>query len=64
MQKRVLIFSLAYFPDLIGGAEIAVKEITDRITNIEYQFDMITWRSNKQLPKVDKSAANIVSAFC
>ena len=64
MQKRVLIFSLAYFPDLIGGAEIAVKEITDRITNIEYQFDMITWRSNNQLPKVDKSAANIVSAFC
>jgi glycosyltransferase involved in cell wall biosynthesis len=54
MQKRVLIFSLAYFPDLIGGAEIAVKEITDRITNSEYQFDMITWRSNNQLPKVEK----------
>jgi glycosyltransferase involved in cell wall biosynthesis len=54
MQKRVLIFSLAYFPDLIGGAEIAVKEITDRITNNEYQFDMITWRSNNQLPKVEK----------
>jgi glycosyltransferase involved in cell wall biosynthesis len=54
MQKRVLIFSLAYFPDLIGGAEIAVKEITDRITNSEYQFDMITWRSNSQLPKVEK----------
>jgi len=54
MQKRVLIFSLAYFPDLIGGAEIAVKEITDRINNSEYQFDMITWRSNNQLPKVEK----------
>jgi glycosyltransferase involved in cell wall biosynthesis len=54
MQKRVLIFSLAYFPDLIGGAEIAVKEITDRITNSAYQFDMITWRSNSQLPKVEK----------
>lgn len=50
----MLIFSLAYFPDLIGGAEIAVKEITDRITNSEYQFDMITWRSNNQLPKVEK----------
>lgn len=50
----MLIFSLAYFPDLIGGAEIAVKEITDRITNNEYQFDMITWRSNNQLPKVEK----------
>jgi glycosyltransferase involved in cell wall biosynthesis len=54
MQKRVLIFSLAYFPDLIGGAEIAVKEITDRMNTVDYQFDMITWRSNNQLSKVEK----------
>ncbi|MDQ3014282.1 MAG: glycosyltransferase family 4 protein [bacterium] len=38
-MKRFLIFSVAYHP-FVGGAEIAVKEITDRITNI--QFDMIT----------------------
>lgn len=37
--KRVLIFSLAYYP-VEGGAEIAVKEITDRISDIE--FDVIT----------------------
>lgn len=50
----MLIFSLAYFPDLIGGAEIAVKEITDRMNTVDYQFDMITWRSNNQLSKVEK----------
>jgi glycosyltransferase involved in cell wall biosynthesis len=36
---KVLIFSLAYLP-FVGGAEIAIKEITDRLTDIE--FDMIT----------------------
>src|SRR3989344_5562318 len=36
---KVLIFSLAYMP-FIGGAELAAKEITDRISGID--FDMIT----------------------
>ena len=36
---KVLIFSLTYHP-FIGGAEVAVKEITDRISDIS--FDMIT----------------------
>lgn len=36
---KVLIFSTAYLP-LVGGAEVAVKEITDRIGGFE--FDMIT----------------------
>lgn len=43
-SKRVLIFSLAYFP-LVGGAEVAVKEITDRL--LDTQFDMITMRFDK-----------------
>jgi len=48
-SKRILIFSLAYHP-MVGGAEIAVKEITDRIPDIE--FDMITMRFDKiDLPK-------------
>ena len=38
-MKRVLIFSLAYFPH-VGGAEIAIKEITDRTEDIE--FHMLT----------------------
>ena len=36
---RVLVLSLAYLP-FIGGAELAVKEITDRLGDIE--FDMLT----------------------
>ncbi|MDD5290745.1 MAG: glycosyltransferase family 4 protein [Patescibacteria group bacterium] len=49
--KRVLIFSTAYFP-FVGGAEVAVKEITDRISDIE--FDMVTARMNVKLPKFER----------
>ncbi|HET9641454.1 MAG TPA: glycosyltransferase family 4 protein, partial [Candidatus Paceibacterota bacterium] len=38
-MKRVLIFSLAYFPH-VGGAEVAIKEITDRLSDTE--FHMLT----------------------
>jgi glycosyltransferase involved in cell wall biosynthesis len=38
-MKRILIFSLAYVPH-VGGAEVALKEITDRISDIE--FHMLT----------------------
>ena len=41
---RALIFSLSYFP-LVGGAEIAVKELTDRLPEVE--FDMVTLRFNR-----------------
>jgi len=40
-MKCVLIFSLAYYPH-VGGAEVALKEITDRIQDIE--FHMVTLR--------------------
>ncbi|MDD5032771.1 MAG: glycosyltransferase family 4 protein [Candidatus Pacebacteria bacterium] len=43
MKPKILIFSLAYSP-LWGGAEIAVKEITDRIADAE--FFMITKKFN------------------
>lgn len=42
MSKKALIFSLAYYPHLVGGAEVAVKEITDRISPAEIEFDMVT----------------------
>ncbi|MDP2650982.1 MAG: hypothetical protein Q8O98_00140 [bacterium] len=45
-KKKALIFSLAYYPHLVGGAEIAVKEITDRIGDVE--FDMITLYAGKE----------------
>jgi len=51
MNKRVLIFSTAYFP-YIGGAEVAVREITNRINDVE--FVMITARLDKNLPVKEK----------
>lgn len=46
MNKRVLIFSTAYLP-LIGGAELAVKELTDRLN--DFDFDLITAKINPKL---------------
>lgn len=51
-MKRVLIFSLAYYPTFVGGAEVAIKEITDRITDIE--FHMITQRFDSTQPAEEK----------
>ncbi len=51
-RKKVLIFSLAYFPKHVGGAEVSVKEITDRIPDIE--FHMVTNRFDSTLPRVEK----------
>jgi len=53
MKKRVLIFSLTYHP-YVGGAELAIKEITDRMPASEYEFDMLTLRFDKNLPKVER----------
>ncbi|MDO8552896.1 MAG: glycosyltransferase family 4 protein [bacterium] len=52
-KKRILIFSLTYHP-FIGGAELAIKEITDRIPASEYEFDMITLRFDKNLPEIER----------
>lgn len=52
-MKRVLIFSLAYIP-FVGGAELAVKEITDRLDPAELEFHMITLRFDSDLPRVEK----------
>ncbi|MBI3671480.1 glycosyltransferase family 4 protein [Candidatus Azambacteria bacterium] len=52
MKKKILIFSLAYYPDHVGGAEVAIKEITDRIPEID--FDMVALRFDSNLPKVEK----------
>lgn len=41
LMKKILIFSLAYYPHPhVGGAEVALKEITDRIHDRE--FHMLT----------------------
>jgi glycosyltransferase involved in cell wall biosynthesis len=50
---RVLIFSLSYLP-LVGGAELAVKDITDRIEPAEIEFDMVTLRFSRAHPKFER----------
>lgn len=50
-MKRILIFSLAYTP-FIGGAEVAIKEISSRVSDTE--FDMVTLRFDRSLSRVEK----------
>lgn len=54
MKPRILIFSVAYEP-LVGGAELAVRNITDRLSS--YDFDLITCRfarKHKAYEKIGK----------
>ena len=50
-MKRILIFSLVYYPKY-SGAEIAVKEITDRLKDME--FHMVTMRFDPHLSRTEK----------
>lgn len=50
-KKKILLFSTAYLP-LIGGSELAIKNITDRLP--DFQFDLITARFKRQYPKFEK----------
>ncbi len=51
-KKRILIFSFAYDPH-IGGAEVAVKEITDRLGS-DLLFDMVTYRFSNRDKEEEK----------
>jgi glycosyltransferase involved in cell wall biosynthesis len=51
MSKRVLIFSPDYHP-LMSGAEIAVKEITDRLP--DWKFDLVCARRMSGLPSSER----------
>ncbi len=55
-KRKILIFSLSYYP-YVGGAEVAVKEITDRVSDIE--FHLITARLDGNLPR-DEVMGNVV----
>lgn len=66
-MKRVLIFSTAYLP-LVGGAEVAIKEITDRLGpsrrqgnffhsptfSPTFKFDLITAKLRPGLPREEQ----------
>ncbi len=54
MPRRILVFSLNYYPRFIGGAEIAIKEITDRIDPRVIEFHMITLRFDSTLPRIER----------
>ncbi|HRZ30048.1 MAG TPA: glycosyltransferase family 4 protein [Candidatus Paceibacterota bacterium] len=51
MVKKVLIYSTAYFP-MVGGAEVAIKEITDRLP--DFNFILVTARLSRAYSKKEK----------
>lgn len=51
-KRKILIFSTAYYP-FVGGAEIAIKEITDRLVG-DFDFDLITARLSPTLKSVER----------
>ena len=54
MPKKVLIFSLAYYPSYVSGAEAAIKEITDRISPEEISFHLIALHFDKTVPRRER----------
>lgn len=60
MSQKILIFSLAYYPSFVSGAEAAVKEITDRIAPADITFHMITLRFEPNAPAIEQIGNVIV----
>jgi glycosyltransferase involved in cell wall biosynthesis len=52
--KRILIFSLAYYPSHVSGAEASVREITDRIACGDIEFELITFWFDRAQPKEER----------
>jgi glycosyltransferase involved in cell wall biosynthesis len=50
-MKRILIFSLAYYPSFVSGAEAAIKEITDRIDPADIEFHIVTLLFESTAPR-------------
>jgi glycosyltransferase involved in cell wall biosynthesis len=51
-MKRILIFSLAYYP-FVGGDGVAIKEITKRISPQDIEFHMVTLRFDSTIPQFE-----------
>ena len=56
IQKRVIVFSTAFFP-LVGGAEVALKEIMARLTSIH--FDVVCAKIQPGLKSTEQFAENV-----
>ncbi len=54
MKNRILIFSTSYLP-YVGGAELAIKNITDRLP--PFQFDLVTARFSRKNPSFERIGA-------
>jgi glycosyltransferase involved in cell wall biosynthesis len=54
MTRRILIFSLAYYPSHVSGAETAIKDTTDRIDPTDIQFELITLWFDRTQPKTEQ----------
>lgn len=58
-KPKVLIISMAYFPRFVGGAEVALKELTDRLSD-EFEFHMVTLRYDSKLPRISREGNVLV----
>lgn len=54
MSQKIIVFSLAYYPSFVSGAEAAVKEITDRIAPSDITFHMLTLRFDSTAPTLEQ----------
>lgn len=52
--KRILIFSLAYYPSHVSGAETAIKDTTDRIDPNDIEFELVTLWFDRTQPRDEK----------
>lgn len=52
-KVKILIFSLVYYPEYVGGAELAIHEITKRISHENVSFHLITLQGSEQ-EKIDR----------
>jgi glycosyltransferase involved in cell wall biosynthesis len=55
-MKKILILSLAYYPRPVGGAEVAIREITDRTCD-DTEYHLITARFDTSLPRTERIGA-------
>lgn len=60
MPKRILAFSLAYYPSFVSGAEAAMKEITHRIDPSDIEFHVVTLLFDKNAPRKEQIDNTIV----
>ena len=59
-MKKILIFSLAYYPNYVSGAEAAIKEITDRIDPSDIEFHLVTLLFDTKQEREEKMGNVIV----